>query len=414
MRTAPEPAAPRAPATGPALGVDGRQRAPRAGEPLRVCHLIHALGPGGAEHVLTDLAAAAPAAGLRLSVITMMAPGDPCYPKALRSAGVPVRSLGLRTRWDPRALPRAAAAVRRLRPDLLHTHLKHADLAGAFVRRRLGIPMISTLHLVEDDPTPLGLVKRWMAGQARMRMADRTLAVSDAVRRWYLDALPSDPARVVTVRNGVTPPPPFEPGELARLRAELGVEAGQVMAVAVGLLRQGKGHADLVRAAAQVPRSARLSVVLVGDGPLRSELEAMAAAAGLPPGRLRFAGYRTDVAALLAAADLVVQPSHVDALPTTLIEALAAGRPAVASRTGGIVEIVTDETGILVPPGRPELLAHGLAALAGDRARRQRMGRAARRRFEQEFDAVRWAGRLRAVYDEVLADGGRPRRPPRP
>jgi glycosyltransferase involved in cell wall biosynthesis len=102
-----------------------------------------------------------------------------------------------------------------------------------------------------------------------------------------------------------------------------------------------------------------------------------------------------------------VQPSLFDALPTALIEGLAAGLPAVASRVGGIVEIVTPDVGILVPPGDPDTLARSLIELARDPQRRWQMGRAARRRFEQEFDAQRWVRTLRSLYDEVIADHAR-------
>jgi glycosyltransferase involved in cell wall biosynthesis len=122
-----------------------------------------------------------------------------------------------------------------------------------------------------------------------------------------------------------------------------------------------------------------------------------------------FAGFRDDVAGLLAAADLVVHPSHADALPTALIHALAAGVPAVATRVGGIPEIVGDGAGVLVPPAEPAALAAAVRALTGDPGRRQEMGEAARERFADQFEGTAWARRLAALYAEVLGESGRRR-----
>jgi glycosyltransferase involved in cell wall biosynthesis len=371
---------------------------------LRVCHVIHTLAPGGAERVLTDLARAAPQADLELSVISLMPAAEHHYVRQLGELGVRVRSMDLLSRWDPRAFSRVLPLVRELRPDLLHTHLKHADLIGAFAARQLALPMVSTLHVIEERPAPLLRVQRWLAARARMNTADRTLVVSEAMRRWYLGTFPADPARVLTVHNGVMQPVLMVGAEERdRLRERLGVPRGGVMATIVGLLRPGKGHADLITAAAELPATLDLHIVVVGDGPLRPALEAMAGRDGVR-GRVHFTGYRMDVPAILAASDIVVQPSLFDALPTALIEGLAAGLPAVACGVGGIVDIVTPDVGILVPPGDPAALARSLVELVGDPERRRQLGRAARRRFEQEFDAVRWVGRLRSIYDEVIAD----------
>lgn len=376
---------------------------PRVRDRLGVCHVIHSLGPGGAESLLVDLATAAGAAGLELSVVSLMPSATLAYHRRLAQLGVPVRSLELPTRWDPRGLPRGLAAIERLAPDIVHTHLKHADLVGAFAVRRLGVPMVSTLHLIEDAVSPLGWGKRRLATQARLTTAARTIAVSDALRRWYLDTFAAQAHRVVTLHNGVRAAPvPASARE--RLRRELGVPETSLMAAMVGIMRPGKGHADLIAAAAGLPTSLDIRIVLAGDGPLRSTLEATARSAGLSPGRLVFAGFREDVPVLLAASDLVVQPSRFDALPTALIHGLAAGLPAVASAAGGIPEIVTDDVGILVPPADPAALTSALVVLAGDPERRARLGAAARRRFEAEFDATVWAGRLRGLYEEALAD----------
>lgn len=372
--------------------------------PVRVCHVIHDLGPGGAEQVLVELAAVASSAGLAMSVLSLMPADSEHRTRELRRLGVPVRSLGLPGRWDPRALGGAVPVLRAARPDVVHTHLKHADLVGGLAAARLGVPQVSTLHLVEDAVRGVASRKRWLAAIARQRLAARTIAVSDAVRDWYVDDFGADPARVVTIRNGVVAPPMLSAARRALLRSELGAAPTTVLAVMVGIMRPGKGHADLVAAAAMVPADLDLRVVLVGDGELRGEVETLLTRTAAPAGRFHLAGFRDDVPAVVAAADLVVQPSRFDALPTALISAAAAGRPVVATTAGGIPEIVSPATGLLVQPGDVHGLASALTALAGDEHRRAEMGAAAKERFAAEFDARRWAARLRALYDDVLAE----------
>lgn len=371
--------------------------------PLRVCHIIHALTQGGAEQVLVELAGVRASAALDFSVVSLMPTAGLPLPLRLRTLGVDVHGLGLPSRWDPRGLVRALGLIRNLAPDVIHAHGKHADLVGAFVARRLSVPLISTLHVIEDAPTLVGRGKRWLAARARGRSAARTVAVSDALRDWYVRAFRVEPTRVVTIHNGVVPGPGTTPRIRAALRSALGVPRNAVMASMVAVMRPGKGHAELIAAAADIPASLPLSIVIIGDGPLRDTLEASAFDSSLPFRRVIFAGFREDVPALLEASDFIVQPSSFDALPTALIQGLAAGLPAVATTVGGIPEIVTPETGVLVPPGDINGLAAGLTRLASDTDLRHRLGLAARRRFEAEFDAALWVGRLQGLYKEVAA-----------
>jgi glycosyltransferase involved in cell wall biosynthesis len=201
---------------------------------------------------------------------------------------------------------------------------------------------------------------------------------------------------VVVVPNGIPAPQGVAASRVAEMRAELGAGRGTVLAVTVALLRPGKGHDDLIAAAATVPSEVRF--VLAGEGAEEGRLRRSAAAAGVGE-RFVFAGFREDVGDLLAAADLVVHPSQADALPTALIHSLAAGRAIVATDVGGIPEIVAGDTGLLVPPHDPEALAAAVTALAGDAARRTAMGERGRRRFTEHFEGGAWAARLRSLYE---------------
>lgn len=352
--------------------------------------------------MLVDLARVAGGVGLDMLVISIMCSDDSPYAAQLVDLGVEVVDLARTGRWDPRALALAVRVLRRWQPDVIHSHLKHADMVGAFAARRLGVPLVSTLHIIEDRTGPLGRFKRHTAAVARMSTAARTVAVSEAQRRWYVATFRVDPGSVVTVHNGVQDVTGLSPGQRSALRSSLGVDPDTALCLNVGIMRPGKGQADLLTALSLLPEDLPLRVVLVGDGPLRPALEAQAAAAGLLPARVHFAGFRRDVGALLVAGDLVVSTSWSEALPTVLLQALAAGRATVATEVGGVPEVVTAEEAILVPVRDAQQLAGALRTLALDGELRSRLGVAARARFEDRFTVLQWAQRLHVLYLDVL------------
>lgn len=338
---------------------------------------------------------------MHLSLVSLMPVEDTAFQQQLTELGVAVSSLDLWTRWDPSGFARARALIAAQAPDVVHTHLKHADLVGGYAAATLGLPHVSTLHLIEEDVPLIGTGKRWVAARMRERSASRIIAVSDAVRNWYIDMTSTDPRRIARIYNGVTRPRSRTDGEVASLRRDLGLDDARMVISCVGLMRPEKGHSDLLEAIAR-QREQDATYLLAGDGPCRADLEAQAASLGLDADRIRFLGFRDDVDALLAVSDLVVQPSREDALPTTLIQALAAGLPAIATDVGGIPEIVTPEVAHLVPPGDVDALSQALDAVPHRLARRPAVATLARERFEAHFEASGWARRLRDTYVEVI------------
>jgi glycosyltransferase involved in cell wall biosynthesis len=369
---------------------------------LRVCHVIHSLQAGGAEESLAAIGSAAGKAGIEIEVLSLLPNAANDTVERLSSAGVHVATLGLRTRWDVRALGGALAFLRERSPDVVHTHLKHADIVGSFAASRLGIPQVSTLHVVEDRPRGVARAKRYAGARVRQRGAAITIAVSDAQRDWYLSALRGDPHRVVTVRNGVADPKPLTADLYGRLRETVGARPGELVATMAALMRPGKGHDDLLSLAEAVGPSAGVRFVLAGDGELRRELERRAIAASQRSAPVVFAGFRNDVPQLLAASDLVVHPSHADALPTALIHALAAGKPTLAYAVGGVPEIVTPDAGILASVGDRVELSEGLRQLLASETR-ERLAAGARARYEVEFTLDAWMYRLRRTYQSALS-----------
>lgn len=391
-----------------------RRSVSQANALLRVHVLIDSLTWGGAEMLLADLAAAAPRAGIALSVGYMRdIDGSPAATR-LREHGVEPELVPIRRMLEPDAIPRLRRHLRQVRPDVVHTHLGLADVLGTLAARSLRLPSVSTIHLIARERTGRpadmsrrGIAKARFAAFARRHAADRVIAVSDAAREAYLQAGWDAPSHVVTVRNGIARA--ASPGAGAALRNELGIDSDALVASTVTVLREGKGHDVVFDAVQQLrPRFPKLRLIVLGDGPEREQIEAQARPLGATA---IFTGHRADAMAVLAATDVLLHPTAMDAFPTALLEAAATRVPVIATAVGGIPEIVLDgETGFLLPfPPTAGDLAARLEPLLGDAALREQIGRRAADRFAQRFTADRWLADLAEVYRLVIEE----RRPAR-
>lgn len=375
--------------------------------PLTVAHVIHSLGSGGAEAVLVDLARAAPAAAIRLVVVglsdaqSQSGPDNRVVPQ-LRALGVTVYEMRS-GRYDITAVTRLAKVLRDEGVDIVHTHLKHADLVGGLAAKVVGVPSVSTLHVIDIPTSRMHRARVKAAVLGRRFLSSAVIALSNAQRRWYVQYAGVG-APIVVLPNGVVEPDVTRTS--AEVRAEIAVPEGHLLAVCASLMRPEKGHADLIEAVRLLPADIPLVVALAGDGPLLDGFRSTVDSDPVLAERIRILGFRRDVPDLIAAADFVVQPSLEDALPTSLISALAGGRPIVATDVGGIPDIVGPGCGLLVEPANPAALSSAMAQMATtirtDSQALTAIRRAARQRYETRFSADVWAENLRALYDRAL------------
>ncbi len=364
-----------------------------SGGPPRLLVLITRAVHGGAQSHVLDLMA-----GLADRFEFALGVGEEGnLTEAAGRLGVPVhvvRGLGnTLSPWrDARAVSEAAKLIRRLRPDLLVTHSSKAGLVGRAAARRCRVPSVFTAHgwsFAEGVPRPRRLVAAPLERLAA-RWCRRVIVVCDADRRLALRRRIAPAEKLVTVRYGVRDVPE---------RATPGA-AGVPLVAMVARFEPQKDHACLLRALAGVARPWR--AVLVGDGPTRPAAEGLARELGIAD-RVSFLGSRDDVPAVLANAHVFALASCWEGLPITILEAMRAGLPVVASGIAGVGEAVVDaEGGFLVTPGDPHPLGRRVDQLCGDAALRARMGAAGRRRYEAGFTFERMLAATEAVFDDVL------------
>jgi glycosyltransferase involved in cell wall biosynthesis len=318
---------------------------------------------------------------------------------ACAAQGLDVAVLAERHRFDPALAIELARLARRWHADVLQTHGYKASVLAWLLRRPLGIPWLAFSHGPTTEDLKTRLYHR-LDGRV-LGAADRVVAVSGTMRQ-ALAARGIRSERLVTVPNAVDLPPAPDDAAVAAARRMLGVDADRPVAVAVGRLSPEKGHAVLLDAMSAVLAAVpRALVLLVGDGPEDERLRASARPLG---DAVRFLGYRRDVAGVYAAADALVLPSLSEGLPNAALEAMAYGRPVVASAVGGVPEVVLDGvTGRLVPAGDPAALARALAGVLSDRDARASWGTAGRDRIARHFSPQARGERLLRLYAELLA-----------
>ncbi len=354
-------------------------------------------GIGGSERHLATLLPALARRGVDVHMCVLAAGDVDRFLADLAAVGVPATVLPAGPDVNPAAVARLVATIGRLRPDLVHTHLIHAHTHGQMAARlRRGTAAVTTFHAAhppftrEPYRTASRLVGRWPR---------RTIAISEHLGRFVVDHGLADPARVRVVHYGIE-------ADGWRLPAVDAARAEEVVVGVASRLVPEKGHADLIDAVAEAGRrGARLRLQIAGDGPLRAELEARAAAA-LDPGSYRFLGFVADIRVFLNACDVFAFPTTPDfgeGFGMAALEASAAGRPVVGTDVGPIPEVVADGvSGIIVPPRSPARLAGALVALAQDEGLRRRLGEGGARRAREVFGVDRMADRTMAVYEEAV------------
>jgi glycosyltransferase involved in cell wall biosynthesis len=362
--------------------------------------MAHTFAVGGAEEMVLNLVQHLPP---RFQPVVCCIHDAGPIGEEIRKTGTPVSVLGLTPGLRrPGDLSGIRRYLRDQRPAILHTFLLTASLYGRLAALLEHVPVVigTEVNIYER--------KRWhhiLAERLLMRGTDRVIASARSVREFYARQVHADPEKVDVIYNAVdwnALRTAEQPGTRERMRTSLGLSADMKVAGVIARLTEQKGHRFLFQALA-APPLADVHLLVVGDGELREALRVDAGRLGLAS-RVHFLGARRDLGEQLAAVDVFVMPSLWEGLPLSLILAMGAALPVVATSVAGIPEVVVDgEAGWLVPPGDSAALARALTDVFADPARAASIGRAARDWVRPRFGVEEYVNAVAGLYDRLLA-----------
>ncbi|MBI4524219.1 MAG: glycosyltransferase [Deltaproteobacteria bacterium] len=388
-----------------------------------VLHLIETLTIGGAERLLSRLVLHL-REGEYDPVVCSLSDGP--LRAELEGRGVPVLTFHI-ARRSVILLPlflkdviktviRLIILIRRRKIDIIHAHLPDCAILAGIVGKLSGTAVVATYHGLGIFPSGRNKfdprnVLRAVFYRLAGKLADRSIAVSDSVRDLLRDSFRIHSSKIVVIYNGAEVSEYERPVDSESVLSEWGLRQDDKIVTCIGRLVWNKGHEVLIRAGQEVVGhypSAR--ILIVGDGPGRENLRGLVSQLGL--GRhVLFLGERSDIPEILAVTQVFVLPSFAEGISMALLEAMAAGKPAVVTAVPGNRDVVVDqETGILVPVQDSSALAEAICNLLADSSLAEKMGALGRLRIKARFDFEKTWRSTERVYDELMRKKGSPRR----
>ncbi|KXV16034.1 glycosyl transferase [Caballeronia megalochromosomata] len=326
--------------------------------------------------------------------VELICPRDASIGMHGAAAGFAVHHSEMRTGGDVASAIDIACMLRRRACDVLNTHSGQDSLVAGFAARLAGTPLVvRTRHLAL--PITSLATYNWLP--------HRVIAVSHHVRKYLIGAgVGAD--RVETIYDGIEK---LAEGGKSTLRTELGLRDDDVVACMVAIMREGKGHEDLIAAVVPLLESReKFHVVLAGDGPMFAEIKRMVLNRGLEH-RIHLLGFRSDVPNIMAGCDFFVLPTHQEALGQAFIEAMSLGLPVIGTDVGGVPELISDEVnGLLVPPRDPVALAEALVRLIDNASLRHELSHAGRFILSKGFSVTNMVYDTMCFYRRSLQERG--------
>lgn len=375
--------------------------APVPKTPIKVLQLLVTMPVGGAEIMVADIATGLDPGRFEVVTACLGEPGP--MGEELRCRGKRVVSLGLDLKRTSTfsLVRRVRELLKEIRPDILHTHLYHANLYGRLAALGLGLPgVVATVHNIYSR------VKwhRCLANYLLARVSDYVLVFSPQVRDdvFRFDRVPAARLKMLTPGVRLEEPNPGETRE--EIRSRLGISGFCVGNVA--RLEEQKGHEDLLAAVSKVRGEIPdLTVLLVGDGSRGARLRALTQDLGLGQ-VVRFLGVRRDIPRILQALDVFLMPSRWEGIPLTILEAMGYGLPVISTMVGRVPEIIQDGVnGRLTPVADPEALARAILELYREPGKRRQWGEQARRTVQEKYTLKHFLEQFAAIYLELYEKG---------
>ncbi len=369
---------------------------------MHVAHISKVTGIAGSETHLLMLLPGLAGQGVDVTMIMLEDPSrraDDFY-EAMSAKGITVERVEIGSHIDLTLTKRLAETFKQLKPDIVHTHLIHADLYGTAAAGRAGVRgIVSSRH--NDNPFRSNPAIK-LANRQAMRRADRVITISEALNRFVREVEGIEAEKVKTVHYGLEPPE-FPANAREEGRRRFGYDGDRPVIGMFGRLIEQKGVDTLINAFVQVQQAVPdAALLIVGDGDRRAELEQLAASLGIK-NTVTFTGWVPQAYKLIPTCDLIAMPSRWEGFGLVALEAMGSARPLIASRVSALPEIVVDgETGLLVPPDDPELLAEAIVPVLADHSLASRMGEAGYRRLVGSFSVSKMIQGTLSVYEEMI------------
>ncbi len=370
---------------------------------MRIMYIIDSLKVGGAEMLLLAMVRSY---HKDHDVSVVYFTHGPLYDD-MAAMGIKIHRISTLGIKDPRVMPRLITLISQEKPDVVHTHLSKSDFSGIMAAAIAGVPVrISSIHNVDPWREKWYLnafMRQWMSSCHRM------IAVTEDVRQYVLETTKYPADKLLTIPNGVDMNR-FDPQNVQALdKSAWGIEPDSLTVGMIGRLEEQKGHHILLKTAAIVTQAVpNARFVMVGDGPLRPDLEKQRDDLGLQ-GKAVFTGILRDIPGVLATLDVVTFSSLWEGLPVALLEAMSMGKPLVSTAVGGIPDVIIEgQNGMLVPKENPEALAEKLITVLKDPALANHLGAAARKTIEERYSSETMHHRILELYQSILQENTQP------
>lgn len=364
---------------------------------IKLLHLISRLDIGGAEKQLLSLVSNSDKKKYDICVGYFEGKGE--LKKEFQGHGIRVKKFGFKGLWDISVLWRLYQDMKADRYDIVHTHGFKADLWGAIAGKLSAVPLIiSTIHNQEQylkNPF-ISLLEKWIISS----IDDTIIVVSEGVKRFLIKACGIPQAKIKKVYYGINPED-IKIDKSKDIRGEFGIGQDGILIGCVGRLTEQKGHRYLIQAAGKIiERNPKAKIFIIGRGKQEKHLKNLAKSFNLDSGVI-FTGFRKDAYSIIDKLNLIAMPSLWEGLGLVLLEAMALGKPIVATDVGGIPEVVENKkTGILVPAKDSKALAEAISDLLEDYPAAARMGEMGKATVKERFSSAKMVKEIEFIYDK--------------
>ncbi len=363
---------------------------------MHILEVIDGLTAGGAEKMVVTLSHLCVERGITVSVVSFDADWDAPYAVEIRKLGIPVHHLmgGL---FNLSRIEQLLKVIDATQADLIHSYLTYANIIGTISARIARVPVIASLHSVSMEPYhPVRtLIETWLMRNCSSEVMAAGYSIAEAHQKRL------GRKKIKVIQNAVPLSPALTIQEKNDIRKELVVDPDKTILISVGRLAPPKGFDTLVEAFSIIhslyPNTA---LAIIGEGELRAEIENVISNYGLVDS-VFLNGERDDIPRILPAADIYINSSLWEGMSVSILEAMAAGLPIVATRVGDATWMVRDNVGILVEPRNSQALSDAVILLLNNNVLRQEFGRNSRKRIEEEYSVNHWFEQIMNLYSET-------------